>query len=130
MNDLIEKEQNGFLKARNIGDNICLLFDIIDYTNHEKIQSACSNLSNFNYKPQTESQQQHLALYMDRNQCSVATMIEVTSRHMKCTHFNTWITAVSKSTRKNNWRFASLNCEFVHIYFSLTFPRICPSSPY
>ena len=43
---------------------------------------------------------------------------------------NTRITAVSKSTRKNNWRFASLNCEFVHIYFFLTFPRICPSSPY
>ena len=43
---------------------------------------------------------------------------------------NTRITAVSKSTRKNNWRFASLNCKFVHIYFSLTFPRICPSSPY
>ena len=48
----------------------------------------CSNLSNFNYKPQLESRQQHLALYMDRHLRSVAIMIEVTSRHMECTHFN------------------------------------------
>ena len=40
LNDLIEKEKNGFLKARNIGDNIRLLFDIIDYTNHKKIPGA------------------------------------------------------------------------------------------
>ena len=38
----------------------------------------CSNLSNFNYKPQAESRQQHLALYMDRHLRSVAIMIEVT----------------------------------------------------
>ena len=43
--------------------------------------------SNFNYKPQTESHQQHLALHMDRHLHSVAIMI-VTSRHMECTHFN------------------------------------------
>ena len=35
--------------------------------------------SGFNYKPQTDSHHQHLALYMDRHQCSVAIMIEVTS---------------------------------------------------
>ena len=40
LNDLIEKEQNGSLKARNIGDDIRLLFDIIDYANHEKIPGA------------------------------------------------------------------------------------------
>ena len=40
LNDLIEKEQNGFMKARNIGDNIRLLFDIIDYANHEKMPGA------------------------------------------------------------------------------------------
>ena len=34
LNDLIEKEQNGFMKARNIEDNIHLLFDIIDYVKH------------------------------------------------------------------------------------------------
>ena len=39
LNDLIEKEQNGFMKARNIGDNIRLLFDIIDYANHERCQA-------------------------------------------------------------------------------------------
>ena len=50
--------------------------------------TQCSNLSNFNYKPQKESCQQHLALYMDRHLRSVAIMIEVTSWHMKCTHFN------------------------------------------
>ena len=48
----------------------------------------CSNLSNFNYKLQTESQQQHLALYMECHLRSVAIMIEVTSRHMECTYFN------------------------------------------
>ena len=40
LNDFIEKEQNGFMKARNIGDNIRLLFDIIDYANHEKMLGA------------------------------------------------------------------------------------------
>ena len=39
-NDLIEKEQNGFMTFRNIGDNIRLLFDIIDYANHEKTPGA------------------------------------------------------------------------------------------
>ena len=47
-----------------------------------------SNLSNFNYKPQVESRQQHLDLYMDRHLRSVAIMTEVTSRHMECTHSN------------------------------------------
>ena len=49
---------------------------------------CCSNLSNFNSKPQTESRQQHLGLYMDRHLYLVTIMIEVTSRHMECTHFN------------------------------------------
>ena len=48
----------------------------------------CSNVSNINYKSQVESQQQHLALYTERHLRSVAIMIEVTSRHMECTHFN------------------------------------------
>ena len=30
LNDLIEKKHNGFMKARSIGDNIRLLFDITD----------------------------------------------------------------------------------------------------
>ena len=46
---------------------------------------TCSNL---NYKPQAESRQQHLVLYMDRHLRSTAVMIEVTGRHMECTHFN------------------------------------------
>ena len=46
---------------------------------------GCSNLTNFNYKPQVESRQQHLALCMDRHLRSVAIMIEVTSRHTECT---------------------------------------------
>ena len=49
-------------------------------------RTCCSNLNY--YKPQTESHQQHLALYMDRHLSLVAIMIEVTSRHMKCTHFH------------------------------------------
>ena len=40
LNDLIEKEKSGFMKATNIGDNIRLLFDIIDYTNHKKMTGA------------------------------------------------------------------------------------------
>ena len=43
--------------------------------------------SNFNYKPQTESHQQHLGLYMDRYLCALAIVIEVTGRRMKCSHF-------------------------------------------
>ena len=52
------------------------------------IGSVCSKLSNFNYKPQAESHQQHLALYTNRHLRSVAIMIEVISRHTECTHFN------------------------------------------
>ena len=33
-----------------------------------------SNLSNFNYKPQTESQRQHLAFYTERHLRKVATI--------------------------------------------------------
>ena len=54
----------------------------------KQAESYCSNLSNFNYKQQVESRQQHLALYMDRHLHSLAIMIEVTSRHTECTHFN------------------------------------------
>ena len=52
------------------------------------VRCSCSNLSNFNYKPQAESQQQHFALYMYCLLLSLAIIIEVTSRHMECTHFN------------------------------------------
>ena len=48
-------------------------------------QYLCSNLS---YKPQIESRQQHLALYTDCHLCLLDIMIVVTSRHIKCTHFN------------------------------------------
>ena len=46
--------------------------------------------SNFNYIPQIEGHQQHLDLYMEHPHRSVglAIMIEVTSCHMECTHFN------------------------------------------
>ena len=40
----------------------------------------CSNLNNFNYKPQVESRQQHLAIYTERHLRLVAIMIEATSR--------------------------------------------------
>ena len=40
LNDLIEKEQNSFMQVRKIGDNIRLLFDIIDYANHEKMPGS------------------------------------------------------------------------------------------
>ena len=40
LNGLIEREQNGFMKARNIRDNIRLLFYIIDHPNHEKMPGA------------------------------------------------------------------------------------------
>ena len=48
----------------------------------------CSNPSNFNCKPQVESRQQHLALYVDCHLCPLAIMIEVTTRHTECTHFH------------------------------------------
>ena len=48
----------------------------------------CSNLSNFNYKPQVERCQQHLALCMDCQLRSVAIMIEVTSCHTEYTRLN------------------------------------------
>ena len=40
LNEIIEKQQIAFMKARNIGDNLCLRFDIIDYANHEKISGT------------------------------------------------------------------------------------------
>ena len=52
----------------------------------QSFRPCCSNLSNFNYKPQVEGRQQHLALYMDCHLRSVAIMIEVTSHQMECTH--------------------------------------------
>ena len=48
----------------------------------------CCNLSNFNYKLQVESRQQHQALYIDSHLRLVGMIIEVTSRHMECTYFN------------------------------------------
>ena len=58
-----------------------------------KPKCVCSNLSN--YKQQTESHQQHLALYTDRHLQSVAIMTEVTCHHMECTHFNLDYTQMS-----------------------------------
>ena len=43
-------------------------------------EGNCVAASNTNHK--------HLSLYMDRHLRSVAIMIEVTNRHMECTHFN------------------------------------------
>ena len=66
----------------------------------------CSNLSNFNYKPQVESRQQHLALYTEPHLRTVAIMTEVTSHHMEYTHFYpdySWITVlltILKSSRE------------------------------
>ena len=48
----------------------------------------CSNLSNFNYKPQVESCQQYLALYLDCYLRALAVMMKVTCRHMEYSHFN------------------------------------------
>ena len=53
-----------------------------------KLRIITRRCSKFNCKPQAESHQQHLALYMDRHLRSVVTMKEATSRHMQCTHFN------------------------------------------
>ena len=54
---------------------------------HARRRKLCRNLSNFSYKSEAESQQQHFALYMDRHLRSVTIMIKVSSRHMQCTHF-------------------------------------------
>ena len=51
------------------------------------LKCYCCNLSNLNYKPQAESHQ-HPGLYVDHYVQSAAIMIEVTSHHMECTHFN------------------------------------------
>jgi len=41
LNKLITNDQNGFIKGRNIGDNIRLMFDVIDfYANSKKLSSA------------------------------------------------------------------------------------------
>ena len=108
------KEWNLFEKDTKISDfqlrheKLSFFFDVKDKLGHCKDVSVL--MVELGYKHDSDQMGTLYRLY--RNQ------------------FNTRITAVSKSTRKNNWRFASLNCEFVHIYFSLTFPRICPSSPY
>ena len=51
-----------------------------------------SNLSN--YKPQTESHQQHFGLYMERHLRSAAIIMEMTSRHTECTHFNLYYSQI------------------------------------
>ena len=62
--------------------------------------TCCSNLSNFNYKPQIESHQQHVASYMECHLHSVAIMTEMTSRHMECTHFNLDYSQISAVARQ------------------------------
>ena len=37
---LINADQNSFVKGRNIGDNIRLMFDSIDYANWKKVSGA------------------------------------------------------------------------------------------
>ena len=40
LNDLIHLDQSGFLKGRNIGNNVRLLLDLIDYADWNKISGA------------------------------------------------------------------------------------------
>ena len=37
---LIKDDQNGFIKGRNVGDNIRLMFNVIDYANNEDLSGA------------------------------------------------------------------------------------------
>ena len=37
---LVNYSQSGFISGRNIGDNIQLMFDIIDYANRKKVPGA------------------------------------------------------------------------------------------
>ena len=59
------------------------------------------NCSNRNYKPQMESHQQHLALYMKRHLHSATVMMDLTSCHTECTHL-TLITARSLLLNDND----------------------------
>ena len=50
---LIGYNQNGFIRGRNIGDNIRLMLDIIDYANCKKVPSAVLSIDfckAFDYK--------------------------------------------------------------------------------
>ena len=40
LSKLINADQNGFVKGRNIGDNIRLMLDIINYENCKKVSGA------------------------------------------------------------------------------------------
>ena len=40
LNDLIHQDQSGFLKGRNIGNNVRLLLDLIDYADCNNISGA------------------------------------------------------------------------------------------
>ena len=90
-----------------------------------RIDSHCSNLSNFYYKPQIESRQQHLALYMDRRLHALALMVEVTSRHMEYTHFDLDYNQMpdvalhhygSKATKVSNYSRYILKVRFIFVY--------------
>ena len=37
---IINSDQSGFIKGRNIGNNICLILDVIDYTDVKEIAEA------------------------------------------------------------------------------------------
>ena len=84
--------------------------------------TMCSNL--INYKPQVESRQQHLALYMDRFRPTVAIMIKVTSRRGECTLFNSdysQLPAVALQMYKGSL-FRFLQC-VLHRFSILFFPK-------
>ena len=40
MTKLIKNDQNGFIKGRNIADDIRLMFNVIDYANNEDFSGA------------------------------------------------------------------------------------------
>ena len=45
LHNIINPDQSGFLKGRNIGNNIRLLLDIIDYTDLNDIRGAIFSIS-------------------------------------------------------------------------------------
>jgi len=54
LSKLINNDQNDIIQGRNIGDNIRLMFDIIDYANHKKCSRSLNRIFFFFFRISSE----------------------------------------------------------------------------
>ena len=81
----------------------------------------CSNLSNFNYKPQTESRQRHLALYrVSQKSRTIQVSTEnafIDYSHNRCSNCASTAGVANRGALRQIWRIACL--EVAHSRFKI-----------